>query len=326
MRTRFIAASLMFGASSLAAQAPAKNLPQRVADDFVTLFGSHTGYRINHSKGIVVTGTFTPSPGATGLSRAAHLTAASTPVIVRFSDGTGLPTIPDNSPQASPHGIAVRFTLPTGAYTDIVALAHNGFVVGTGEEFAEFLEAAAATKPTSKHPTPVEAFLQGHPHAMKFVTDPEPNPVSFGDLTWFGNNALVFVNAKGVKQPGRYKIVPVETPKFLDSAAAAKKGPTYLMDEMTHRLAANQPVKLRLLVQLANPGDPTVDGSVTWPDDRKLVELGVITLTTVAPNNAALQRSLAFSPIYLTDGIQLGDDPLIEFRAAVYALSVARRR
>ncbi len=326
MRTRFIAASLLLGASSMAAQTPAKNLPQRVADDFVTLFGSHTGYRINHAKGIVVTGTFTPSPGATGLSRAAHLTAASTPVIVRFSDGTGLPTIPDNSPQASPHGIAVRFTLPSGAYTDIVALAHNGFVVGTGEEFAEFLEAASATKPTSTHPTPIEAFLHGHPHALKFVTDPEPNPVSFGDLSWFGNNALVFVNAKGVKQAGRYRIVPVETPRFLDSAAAAKKGPTYLMDEMTHRLGANQPVKLRLLVQLANPGDQTADGSVTWPDDRKLVELGVITLTTVAPNNAALQRSLAFSPIFLTDGIQLGDDPLIAFRAAVYALSVARRR
>jgi len=325
MRTRFIAASLLLGVSPLAAQTPAKNLPQRVADDFVTLFGSHTGYRINHAKGIVVTGTFTPSAGATGLSRAAHLTAASTPVIVRFSDGTGLPTIPDNSPQASPHGIALRFTLPSGAYTDIVALAHNGFVVGTGEEFAEFLEAAIATKPTSTHPTPIEAFLHGHPHALKFATDPEPNPVSFGDLTWFGNNALVFVNAKGVKQAGRYRIVPVETPKFLDSAAAAKAGPTYLMDEMMHRLGANQPVKLRLLVQLANPGDQTVDGSVVWPDDRKLVELGVITLTTVAPNNAVLQRSLAFSPIYLTDGIQLGDDPLIEFRAAVYALSVARR-
>jgi catalase len=326
VRTRFIAAGLLLGVSPLAAQAPAKNLPQRLADDFVMLFGSHTGYRINHAKGIVVTGTFTPSPGATGLSRAAHLTAASTPVIVRFSDGTGLPMIPDNSPQASPHGIAVRFTLPSGAYTDIVALAHNGFVVGTGEEFAEFLEAAIATKPASAHPTPIEAFLHGHPRALKFATDPEPNPVSFGDLNWFGNNALVFVNAKGVKQAGRYRIVPVEAPKFLDSAAAAKKGPAYLMDEMTHRLGANQPVKLRLLVQLANPGDQTADGSVIWPDDRKLVELGVMTLTTVAPNNAALQRSLAFSPIYLTDGIQLGDDPLISLRAAVYALSVARRR
>jgi catalase len=323
-RRLLVTAALVIG-SPLSAQTPAKSLPQRLADDFVTLFGSHTGYRINHAKGIIVTGTFTPAPGAAALSRAAHF-AAVTPVIVRYSDGTGLPTIPDNNPNASPHGIAIRFTFPSGAYTDIVALAHNGFVVGTGEDFAGFLEAAAATKPDTPHPTPIEKFLHGHPHALKFATDPEPNPVSFADLSWFGNNALTFVNAKGVKQAGRYKFVPVETPKFLDSASAAKMPPNYLMDEITHRLAAKHPVQLRMFVQLANPGDPTADGSVVWPDDRKLVEMGVLTLTTVAPDNATLQRSLAFSPIFLTDGIQLADDPLISLRAAVYALSVARRR
>ena len=325
MTHRFVVVAALIATAPVSAQTPAKSLPQRIADDFVTLFGNHPGYRINHAKGIVVTGTFTPSPGGRALSRAPHL-AAETPVIVRYSDGTGLPMIPDNNPSASPHGIAIRFQLPTGAYTDIVALAHNGFVVGTGEDFADFLEAAAATKPTSPHPTPIEKFLGAHPHALKFVTDPEPNPVSFADLTWYGNNALTFVNAQGVKQVGRYKIVPLGDVRFLDSAAAAKKSPNYLMHELTQRLGAKRPVKLRLLVQLANPGDQTSDGSLPWPDDRKLVELGVFTLTTVAPNNAELQRSLAFSPIYLTDGIQLADDPFIVLRGAVYALSVARRR
>ena len=62
-----------------------------------------------------------------------------------------------------------------------------------------------------------------------------------------------------------------------------------------------------------------------WPDDRKRVTLGTITLTAIAPDNDALQRSLAFSPIYLTDGIQLSDDPFPALRAAVYALSVQHR-
>jgi len=55
------------------------------------------------------------------------------------------------------------------------------------------------------------------------------------------------------------------------------------------------------------------------------VALGTITLTAIAPDNDALQRSLAFSPIYLTDGIQLSDDPFPALRAAVYALSVQHR-
>jgi catalase len=55
------------------------------------------------------------------------------------------------------------------------------------------------------------------------------------------------------------------------------------------------------------------------------VELGTITLTAVAPENDELQKSLTFNPIYLTDGIQLSDDPFVALRSAVYALSVAHR-
>src|SRR5579862_244923 len=319
-----IPASLLATVPALThAQAPAKSLPQHIADDFITLAGgAHPGYRINHAKGIVLTGTFVPSPGATAISRAPHLSAPSTPVIVRFSDPTGVPNIPDNNPNAWPKGIAVRFTFPTGAYTDIVSVAHNGFVVGTGEDFAAFLDAAIATKPTSPHPNAIEQFLGTHPNAKKFVTDPHPMPVSYETETYYGENAFIFVNAKGEKHAGRTRIVPVDGDKWLDDAAAAKTPPNYLIDQFPKRL----PFKMKVMVQLANPGDPTNDGSVVWPDDRKLVELGVITITTVAPNNAALEKSLAFNPIYLCDGITLSDDPLPVIRSAVYALSVAHRR
>lgn len=76
---------------------------------------------------------------------------------------------------------------------------------------------------------------------------------------------------------------------------------------------------------MANPGDQTSDGSIVWPADRKVVELGVISLTAVAPNNEELQRTLTYNPIFLTAGIQLSDDPLVALRSAVYALSVAHR-
>ena len=72
-------------------------------------------------------------------------------------------------------------------------------------------------------------------------------------------------------------------------------------------------------------GDPTNDGSIVWPDDRKRVLLGTIRLTKVEPNQEELQRSLAFNPTFLTNGIELSDDPLVPLRSAVYALSVAHR-
>ena len=309
--------------SPLAAQE--KSLPQQIADVQIQLSGGiHSGFRFAHAKGLVLTGTFTPAKSATSISRAAHLKGGTVPVTVRFSDGTGIPQINDDNPNASPRGMAIRFALPNAAFTDIVANSHNGFFVGTGEDFLAFLKAIAATKPDSPHPSPIEQFLGSHPRALKVIVDSKPLPVSFATLGFFGNNAFVFVDSAGTKRVGRYQILPVAGIHHLDSIAATKLSPNYLFEDLSRRIKRG-PIKYRLMVQLANPGDPTNDGSIVWPDDRKRVELGTIRLTTVAPNNEELQRSLTFNPIFLTDGIQLSDDPIIPLRSAVYALSVAHR-
>jgi catalase len=124
--------------------------------------------------------------------------------------------------------------------------------------------------------------------------------------------------------PVRYQIVPVAGLANLDSAAAAKESENYLRDDLARRIG-RAPVQFRLYAQLPNPGDPTNDGSIVWPSDRRRVLLGTIRLTKVEPNQVELQRSLAFNPTFLTSGIELSDDPLVELRSAVYALSVAHR-
>jgi len=311
--------------SPIAAQAPTKTLPEQIADVMVQLAGGiHPGLRFTHTKGLVATGTFTPAPSAKTISRAAHLQDAAVPVTVRFSDGSGLPTIPDNNPNASPHGMAIRFALPGGAYTDIVANSHNGFFIGNGNDFLAFLKAIAATNETSPHPSPIEKFLGSHPAALKVITDSRPAAKSFENLDFYGNNAFVFVDAAGHKQAGRYQIIPVAGVVKLDSATAARQKPDYMFDDLKAAVARG-PVKYTLYAQLANPGDQTNDGSVVWPSDRKRVKLGTISVTRIAPNNEELQKSLAFSPIILTNGITLSDDPLPLLRNAVYALSVAHR-
>jgi len=303
-----------------------KSLPQQIADVQIQLSGGiHPGFRFAHAKGLVLTGTFTPAKSARSISRAAHLKAPVVPVTVRLSDGTGVPQINDNNPNAAPRGMAVRFALPGGAFTDIVANSHNGFFVGTGDDFLAFLKAIAATKPDSPHPSPIEQFLGGHPRALKVVMDSKPLPVSFATLGFFGNNALTFIDSAGTKRVGRYQILPAAGIHHLDSTAATKVLPNYLFEDLQRRIKRG-PIRYRLWVQLANPGDPTNDGSIVWPDDRKRVELGTLSITKIAPNNEELQRSLTFNPIFLTDGIQLADDPFIALRSAVYALSVAHRR
>jgi catalase len=328
LRTTAAVALASLGTATLAlqAQAKTKTLPEQIADVMVVLAGGiHPGLRITHTKGLVTTGTFTPAASARSISRAAHLQDATVPVIVRFSDGSGIPGIPDNNPNASPHGMAIRFALPGGAYTDIVANSHNGFFVGTGNDFLAFLTAVASTNEKSAHPTPIETFLGSHPAALKVIMDSKAAAKGFENLDFYGNNAFIFVDAAGNKHPGRYQIIPVAGVQKLDSATSAKQKPNYMFDGLKRTLAT-RPVKYKLYVQLANPGDPTNDGSIVWPADRKRVELGTLSLTKVAANSDSLQKALAFSPLIITNGISLSDDPLPSIRSAVYALSVAHRR
>ena len=63
--------------------------------------GVHPGVRPGHAKGLLLTGVCTPSSDAVSLTRAPHLQRPSTPVTVRFSDFAGVPTVPDNDPQAA---------------------------------------------------------------------------------------------------------------------------------------------------------------------------------------------------------------------------------
>jgi catalase len=305
---------------------PAASLPQQIADVVVQLNGGiHTGFRFMHAKGIVTSGAFTPTAEAKKLSKAAHFGGPAVPVTVRFSNAPGLPTNADNSPGSGPRGIAIRFNLTGGGFTDIVSISHNGFVVGTGEDFLAFLKAAAGSGPDVPSPKPVESFLGSHPRAAKFLGEVQARPRSYATAAYFGNNAFVFVDGSGKRQPVRYQIVPVAGLATLDSAAAAKAGENYLRDEIQRRIKGG-PVQFRLYAQLPNSGDPTNDGSVVWPDDRKRVLLGTIRLTKVEPNQDELQRSLTFNPTFLTSGIELSDDPLVPLRSAVYALSVAHRK
>ncbi len=301
-----------------------KSLAQQIFETMLQA-GAKPGFRPVHAKGIVCEGTFAPSKGAAALSRAAHFQGASVPVTVRFSDGNPDPSIPDGSPNAGPRGMAIRFKLPGGKETDLVSFSHNGFAVATGEEFLALEKAIVATDQSKPHPWPIEEFLAAHPLAKKFVQENAVIPTSFGTEAYFSNNAFIFVNKGGRRQAGRYKILPVAGQHKLSEAEAKTKSDNFLFEDLKTRLAAG-PIKFRLIVQLPNPGDPTNDPSLVWPDDRKTVDLGTISITSVVADSSAAEKALVFFPTNLTDGIELSDDPLPALRTSVYALSFARRR
>ncbi|MER2268396.1 catalase family peroxidase [Methylobacterium oxalidis] len=311
-----------FWPGGLRAQEAATTAEQTV-DALNALFGKHAGFRANHAKGVVAEGSFTPSPEGAKLSKASVFAGPAVPVTVRFSDATGLPTIPDGSVQANPHGMALKFKLPDGSEMDVVVNALKFFPVATGEEFRDLLIAAAKSGPDAPHPTPLETFAKSHPAAAA-AGGTARSPTSFARQTYNGVNAFVFVDKDGKRQPFRYRIVPAQGEEILSEDEAKARAPNYLTEEIGPRLAKG-PAEFRVLAQLAQDGDPTSDATKPWPDDRRTVDLGTLTVTRLVPDSASAEKALLFMPNALTDGIEVSDDPLIDARVQAYAVSFGRR-
>jgi catalase len=288
--------------------------------------GVHSGFRPAHAKGILLRGMFTPSPEAASLTRALHLHRNSTPVTVRFSDFAGIPSVADNDPQgAGPRGFAVRFHLAEHVHTDIIGHSVDSFPARTAEGLVEFLNALIATDFAGPHPNAIEQFLAAHPAAMTFVQIPKPIPTSFARESFFAVSAFKFTNADGISHYGRYRVLPLAGNEYLDEAEAAARSPNFLFDEIKERVA-KEPVRFRVVMQLAEDGDTTDDATVRWPEKRPQVPFGEISLQEIAANNAGDQQHIIFDPIPRVDGIEPSADPLFEARANIYLMSGRRRR
>ena len=296
-------------------------VPTQIVDLANKMDGVHPGFRAFHAKGVVVEGTFKASAEAAKLSSATLFNGHSIPVTARFSDGSGMPTVPDGSP-AMPRGIAIKDHLPGGADTDMVTNSFKFFPVGTGEDFRDLLRAIVASPPDAPKPTQLEQFFASHPNAPKAIGS-LPIPDSFADEEYHGIDAFIFVSKSGQRQAVRYVIAP-EKLVHITAEEAAKQSPDFLFNDLSKRIA-HKPIVFHLKAQLAEPGDQTKDASQPWPDDRKVVDLGVLTLKKVVPNSLEAQKKLLFVPTNLTAGIELSDDPLPSVRAAAYGVSFGRR-
>ncbi|MDW6020397.1 catalase family peroxidase [Mesorhizobium sp. BAC0120] len=315
--------AMVLGTFGLSDRSVAQDVdPAELVKDIHAIFGEHHA-RAVHAKGVVLDATFEPTEEARQLSKAAVF-AGKVKATIRLSDTTGIPEIPDADPNASPHGLAIKFTLGDGSEMDVVTHSFNGFPAATAADFDMFLKAVAASGPGATKPTPIEKYLEAHPNAVPFVTKQNPPPESLATTTYFGVNAFAFVDDSGKRSIVRYRFVPEAGDRYLDAAAAAAKGPNYLMDEIAERVAKG-PVAFDWFAQIAQAGDKADDPSTPWPEDRQLIKLGKLEITAKAADQEGLNKSLLFLPNNVPDGIEVAD-PMIEVRSAAYPISFGERQ
>lgn len=125
----------------------------------------------------------------------------------------------------------------------------------------------------------------------------------------------------------RYRVVPTVVLQTLEADQLKGKSENYLFEELPTRLQSG-PITFKLLAQVAENGDVTDNATVLWPEERKLVELGEISIEKTLSDEESLkgQKYIIFDPIPRVEGVDVSDDPLLDVRANVYLISGKQRR
>lgn len=298
---------------------------EQVVGAIEDVFGVTTGQRRNHTKGTCALGEFTGRREAAAYSRSPLFSGQRLPVVARFSLAGGNPGAPDTA--RTPRGMALEFALPDGGLQHITML--NTPVFGAAQP-ATFLAQMVAMKPdraTGKpDPEKIRAFRDSHPDSRpqaEFLARHNP-PSSYAGSAYFGIHTFKFVGRDGKITPVRWRFVPGDGEKRLSDAELKTSPPDFLERKLIERTRQGK-VRWDMIVTIGEPGDPENDPTLAWPEGRKEIMAGTLTISSAMPQRGAACEHINFDPLVMGDGIEPTNDPVLMFRSPSYAVSFARR-
>src|SRR5258708_16382294 len=69
-----------------------------------------------------------------------------------------------------------------------------------------------------------------------------------------------------------------------------------------------------MLVTIGQPGDSEDDPTILWPNNRKEVRAGTLTLWSAMPDPKAGSYKINFDPLMMADGIEATNDPNLSYK------------
>jgi catalase len=288
-------------------------------DAFTPPTGVPLGHRRNHAKGICFTGMFEANGAGAALSRGQVFTRGQYPALGRFNLATADPNAPDATVRV--RGMGLRISTPDGQEWRTAMIDPPFFPVSTPQAFYEHLVASA-----SKDPNAMKTFAGVHPEIAAFGAWAKSAPWtgSYAEERYNSLNSFILIDNSGAEHAVRWSLLPAAQPIPISPDDLAKRGPNFLEQEIAERVRGG-PLRWTMVVTVANPGDPTADPSKAWPEDRRTVEVGTLTVQQIQPERDGPCRDINFDPTVLPTGIRTSDDPFPAARSAVYAKSFDRR-
>jgi catalase len=298
---------------------PQRLTPDKLVDAFTPPTGVPLGHRRNHAKGICFTGMFEANGAGAALSQSRVFIRGQYPALGRFNLGTADPNAPDATVRV--RGMGLRISTPDGQEWRTAMIDPPFFPVSTPQAFYEHLVASA-----SKDPNAMKTFGGVHPEIAAFGAWAKSAPWtgSYAEDRFNSLNSFIFTDSSGAEHAVRWSLLPAAQPIPISPDDLAKRGPNFLEQDIAERVRGG-PLRWTMVVTVANPGDPTADPSKAWPEDRRTVEVGTLTVQQIQPERDGPCRDINFDPTVLPSGIRTSDDPFPAARSSTYAKSFDRR-
>ncbi len=318
-RLAIIAAVIGVAAAAFAYTAgwlsPNRITPTKLVATLAPPGGPALGHRRNHAKGICFTGTFEANGNGSALSKAQVFVPGQYPVVGRFNLATADPNVADAMVRV--RGLGIRIIPPNAQEWRMAMIDAPIFPVATPQGFYDLQMAAG-----SKNPDAMKKFISTHPEFLSFVgwAKTAPWTASYAEEHYNSLDSFLFIDESGTKHAIRWSLVPEAQPVPISPEELAKRGPDFLEQEITQRVAGG-PQRWRLVITVANPGDPTADPNKAWPADRRTVEVGTLTVQQIEPERDGPCRDINYDPTVLPSGIATSDDPFPAARSAAYSVS-----
>ncbi|MEW4372281.1 catalase [Paenibacillus kandeliae] len=293
----------------------------RAVDELEQLSGIHPTYRRAHASGQCYRAVFRPNGEAAAWTHAPHLQQVETEAIVRFSGSSMNPVFADLKSPAK--GMAVRFALPDGQYSCLVGVTVPVFFARTPGSFMDMVTFARKVQDGKAGWTEVLSEMVQHfdeaKDSLRYLQKLRP-PRSYATVPYYCIHAYLLTQHDQPGQPVRFEWEPQAGTDHLSIHEARQQEDRYLEQELNQRLH-QQPAIFTLYIVLGEPDDPTDDPTVVWPKQRQRVAIGELSITE--PTNEP--DHLVMDPTMITDGMELSDDPILQFRSSVYKESWQRR-
>jgi catalase len=299
--------------------------PARFVDAFERTGGLHSGFRRNHAKGVGVSGYFESNGEGARLSKAVVFKPGRVPVTGRFSFGGSDPSVVDGPNMV--RGLGLLFRLPDGEEWRTAMINLPVFPFQTPQAFYDNLVASQPDPRTGKpDPQKMAAFAASYPATVRALGTIESHapPSGFDNTAFNSLNAFWFIDAAGKRIPVRWTLAPVQAFSAAGVAGTLQTDENYMFDDLIASILQH-PLQWHLIITIGQPGDPTNDATVAWPDGREQVDAGTLTLNHVESEETSPARDINFDPLVLPSGMAPSNDPLLSARSAVYSQSFTRR-